>query len=122
MEEPILRRMRIKKVLPTILKYADCRVLDIGCGWENRPLKTMDPFIKNGVGIDFKVQEMESAKLKAIKMVMGSAPPFMPQTFDVVTMLAVLEHLSEPLGSGTYLDKGRTACYYRTKQNIAATP
>jgi ubiquinone/menaquinone biosynthesis C-methylase UbiE len=95
--EPILRRMRVKKVLPTIHRYPDCRLLDIGCGWDYRLLKTVEPFIGKGVGIDFKVREMENTKIKTVRMRMLDALPFESESFDIVTMLAVLEHLSDPL-------------------------
>jgi ubiquinone/menaquinone biosynthesis C-methylase UbiE len=95
--EPILRRMRVKKVLPAIHRYPDCRLLDVGCGWDYRLLKTVEPFISSGVGIDFKVREMESAKIKTLRMLMTGSLPFEPESFDIVTMLAVLEHLSDPL-------------------------
>jgi cyclopropane fatty-acyl-phospholipid synthase-like methyltransferase len=52
--EPILRNMRLAKVLPTIKQYQDCSLLDIGCGWEAKLLYAVEPYIKNGVGIDFK--------------------------------------------------------------------
>lgn len=96
--EPILRRMRVKKVLPTIQRYPDCRLLDVGCGWDYRLLKTIEPCIGSGVGIDFKVREMESTKIKTVRMWMAGSLPFESESFDIVTMLAVLEHLSDPLG------------------------
>jgi ubiquinone/menaquinone biosynthesis C-methylase UbiE len=96
--EPILRRLRIRKVLPTIRQYPDCHLLDIGCGWDCRLLKTVAPFIGFGVGIDFKVQELELAKIKTIRMMITETLPFPAESFDVVTMLAVLEHLTEPVG------------------------
>ena len=95
--EPILRRMRVKKVLPAIYRHPDCRLLDIGCGWDYRLLKTVEPFIGSGVGIDFKVREMESTKIKTLRMRMTGSLPFESESFDIVTMLAVLEHLSDPL-------------------------
>jgi len=96
--EPILCRMRIKKVLPTIRRYPDCRLLDIGCGWNYCLLKTAAPFIGSGVGIDFKVLDTEGTKIKTMRMVLADSLPFEAESFHVVTMLAVLEHLADPLG------------------------
>ena len=78
--EPILRRMRVKKVLPTIHRYPDCRLLDIGCGWDYLLLKTVEPFIGSGLGIDFKVREMESTKIKTLQMRMTDSLPFEART------------------------------------------
>jgi hypothetical protein len=70
--EPILRALRIRKVLPVIRQYPDCCLLDVGCGWDYRLLKTLEPFIKSGIGIDYKVQESESGKIKTIQMIMAT--------------------------------------------------
>lgn len=96
--EPVLRKMRVNKVLPTIRRYPDCRLLDIGCGWDSHLLKTVEPFIGSGVGIDFKVKASKSAKIRTVRMRMTDSLPFETQSFDIVTMLAVLEHLADPPG------------------------
>jgi 2-polyprenyl-3-methyl-5-hydroxy-6-metoxy-1,4-benzoquinol methylase len=95
--EPILRELRIRKVLPIIRQYPDCRMLDVGCGWDCRLLKTVRPFIKSGIGIDFKVEKYEDDKIKTMPMTITDHLPFEPESFDIVTMLAFLEHLSDPL-------------------------
>ena len=59
--EPILRKMRLSKVLPTISSYRDCALLDIGCGWEAKLLRSVEPHISKGVGIDFKAPQISSA-------------------------------------------------------------
>ena len=94
--EPILRRMRIKRVLPAILRYPNCRLLDIGCGWDCRLLTTLEPFITSGKGIDFKVPAIKKGKIETIQARLDEKLPFVDEAFDVVTMLAVLEHLSSP--------------------------
>ena len=99
--EPILRRFRVQKVLPTIRRYPDCRLLDVGCGWDYRFLKTVEPYLASGLGIDFKVRETTGTKIKTVRMRLAGSLPFESESFDVVTMLAVLEHLSEPLGMMT---------------------
>ncbi len=95
--EPILRQLRIRRVLPTIRRYPDCCLLDIGCGWDYRLLTILEPFIKSGIGIDCKVEELENGKIKTIKMIIADVLPFASGSFDVITMLAVLEHLSDPM-------------------------
>lgn len=95
--EPILRKLRIRKILPIIRQYPDCRMLDVGCGWDYRLLKTVRPFIKSGIGIDFKVEQYEDDKIKTMPMMMKDQLPFEAESFNIVTMLAVLEHLSDPL-------------------------
>ncbi len=52
--EPLLRNMRMNKVMLEIIKYKNCKLLDIGCGWEARFLKEIEPFVAEGFGIDFK--------------------------------------------------------------------
>jgi ubiquinone/menaquinone biosynthesis C-methylase UbiE len=95
--EPILRELRIRKVLPVIRQYPDGRLLDVGCGCGYRLLKTLRPFIKSGTGIDFKVERYEDDKIKTIPMTVTDQLPFEAESFDIVTMLAVLEHFSDPL-------------------------
>ena len=95
--EPLLRRARVAKALPVIRNYPRCQFLDFGCGWEARLLKDVAPYISRGVGIDQKAPAIESEKLATLRADLESALPFEPHSFDVVAMLAVLEHLSDPL-------------------------
>jgi 2-polyprenyl-3-methyl-5-hydroxy-6-metoxy-1,4-benzoquinol methylase len=94
--EPLLRRMRIGQVLPTLLQHPDCSLLDIGCGWEARLLKSVEPYVKRGVGVDFKAPSIATSKLTTITATLADRLPFSDAEFDVVTLLAVLEHLSHP--------------------------
>ena len=117
--EPLLRKMRLKQVLPSVLEFANPRLLDVGCGWEARLLKEIEPFIDSGVGIDFKAPDIKTDKIHTFKYMLEPKPeltstynfkdsvmggqnklihlPFENEGFDVVTMLAVIEHLSYPI-------------------------
>jgi ubiquinone/menaquinone biosynthesis C-methylase UbiE len=94
--EPILRWRRIGQVLPYLKRYPACRLLDVGCGWEAKLLRAVEDHIASGVGIDFKAPTLDTGKLLTITTSLADTLPFDDQTFDVVTMLAVLEHLDNP--------------------------
>ena len=47
-------------VKPTIEKYNNCKLLDIGCGWEAKLLKSIESYIDYGVGIDFKPPKLKT--------------------------------------------------------------
>lgn len=122
--EPLLRKMRLARVLPYIQSFANPKVLDIGCGWEARLLREIEPYISKGVGIDFKAPKISTPKLETFAYFFeqkeeitessqnaftfngggGDANlstkhchlPFENEEFDVVTLLAVLEHLNHP--------------------------
>jgi len=96
--EPFLRKIRLNKVMSVIKKYKNPTLLDIGCGWEARMLKEVEPFIKAGIGIDFKAPKLErESKITTIDMKLKKSLPFENNYFDVITMLAVLEHLEYPI-------------------------
>lgn len=95
--EPILRRARLNRVMPWISTYSKPDLLDIGCGWEAKLLIQLEPHIRSGVGVDFKAPNIKTDKLETYSVHLSDALPFKNCSFDVVTMLAVLEHLDEPV-------------------------
>lgn len=94
--EPLLRKMRIRRVIPVLRHYDSCRLLDVGSGFNYRLLRSVEPYISEGWGIDKKGPELEQGKLRLIRSPLGDRLPFEDDFFDVVTMLAVLEHLDDP--------------------------
>jgi 2-polyprenyl-3-methyl-5-hydroxy-6-metoxy-1,4-benzoquinol methylase len=94
--EPWLRSMRISNVLPHIARYPGCRLLDVGCGHDAELLRSLEPHIAAGVGIDFKAPAICSAKLRTVSATLDCELPFDDQFFDLITLLAVLEHLEHP--------------------------
>lgn len=91
--EPILREMRLKRVLSHIPKNSI--ILDVGCGTSAAFLKAISPEIKQGFGVDFKVDDTQIDNIKTTQIRLDNKLPFEDATFDVVTMLAVLEHIEK---------------------------
>lgn len=89
--EPILRRMRLRRVSPHIPEGAI--VLDIGCGKSAAFLKAMSPRIGQGFGVDFKVENTQFGNIKTIQLKLDNHLPFKDSSFNTVTLLAVLEHI-----------------------------
>lgn len=100
-----LRSMRLRQVLPYIRRFPDCVLLDIGCGWEMRLLHTVEPYVKFAEGLDFKAPDVATAKLRARRMTLSSRLPCDDASFDIVTMLAVLEHLEDPEGMASEIHR-----------------
>lgn len=89
--EPILRKMRLSRVVSHIPK--GCVLLDVGCGQTATFLKSISPHVKQGTGVDFKVNGFEVNNIKTVRLKFDNKLPFYDSSFDVVTMLAVLEHI-----------------------------
>lgn len=91
--EPILRKMRLKRVISHIPKNSI--LLDVGCGTYATFLKAISPDIKQGFGVDFKVDNTQIGNIQTTQIILDNKLPFEDSTFDVVTMLAVLEHIEK---------------------------
>ena len=89
--EKILRRFRIRKVLRHIKNWQV--VCDIGCGKHMALLKTIRSVSRKCIGIDKKTPPIQYANIDVITYEVDNSIPLADQSVDVVTLLAVLEHL-----------------------------
>ncbi len=119
--ETFLSMKRIKMVKKLIEKYKkNGRVLDIGCG--SYPFFLMNMDFKEKYGLDKEIcnHYFKYQNLMLIKYNIGSDLPFQNSYFDVITLLAVIEHLSVD-----QMYKILTNCYYLLRKNgilIITTP
>lgn len=88
--DKVLRYMRCKKFMKYIPKNGV--VCDFGCGEEFWFLKTISHCIKKGIGVDKKY------KLKNYKNIeiVDDIKKIKNDSVDLVTMIAVIEHLNNP--------------------------
>lgn len=96
-EYPFVR----SRIMPVFYEIPDgAKVLDIGCnsGEFMRMLKEKKRCDVYGVDISAKVVDLAKAKGLNVQVVDADALPMFPdKTFDVVTMMEVLEHFHDPL-------------------------
>jgi len=92
--EPILRFLRIRRILRRIPPGS--AVCDIGCGMQGSFLRSISSHIASGVGLDKKVSPYQDGKITLRRSHLGDRLDLPSQTFDCVTLLAVLEHLAQP--------------------------
>lgn len=89
-----IRSLREKKVVPNIPK--DARMLDIGCA-DGHFIISQSPRIREGIGIDpFVTREIHLGKIKILPQSVEDIASYHNNSFDIATMLAVLEHLDDP--------------------------
>lgn len=95
-KEPVLEKLlqffRFRKVLPYV--KGGSKILDIGCGYKGTLLSLLSSNISEGVGVDISVSKKKiNNNIKLIPQKNAKLPK---NYFDLVTCLAVVEHLENP--------------------------
>jgi len=94
-----LSQRAIQKHLP---KRDDLDVLELGCGLHAKNLVALQPRIRRGVGVDFKISD-EAKRVERLEFVEGTiesaAGRFEPSSFDAILFISVLEHLWDPVAA-----------------------
>lgn len=89
-----VRFRKIGKLIPN-----KCQILDLGCGHEGELFRAVAERIQKGVGVDLSVTGDKSKIAKNCKLITGKVDeklPFEDSSFDVVTALAIIEHVDDP--------------------------
>jgi SAM-dependent methyltransferase len=92
--EPVLRRIRIRKIKKFIPK--NCILCDIGCGFNASFLHTISDHIHTGYGFDKKIKDDQFDNIILKNLDVSGRIPLNNESVDCVTLLAVLEHLEDP--------------------------
>jgi 2-polyprenyl-3-methyl-5-hydroxy-6-metoxy-1,4-benzoquinol methylase len=96
--DEVFRHLRWQKALKILKKFSGKPIVcDVGCGVNGAFLRKISPFIAAGFGLDKKVNfyKNQNIELKTIDLEKEKIP-LEEKTIDIVTMLAVLEHLEDP--------------------------
>lgn len=86
-----LRENRIRKLIPK-----NSALCDLGCGFHGKFLISMTEDLIYGLGVDWRVKSNKYKNITFIKSNLEQKLKAKANTFDVVTCLAVLEHLNKP--------------------------
>lgn len=92
--EPILQNLRINQVISHI--DPGSVVVDIGCDSPPILLKKIAPNMKYCIGIDEVIAYKKSGNIETFSQKIVKELKIESTTADIITMLAVLEHLKHP--------------------------
>ena len=91
-----LSQRAIRRHLP---KWNQLEVLELGCGYRAANLIALESKLKHGIGVDFQLAP-ELRTRERFTFYEGSIQEILPklesESFDVVLLISVLEHLIEP--------------------------
>lgn len=92
-----LRRYRLGKVQPYIEAGLAGRgvLVDVGCG-DGTMLRELSPKFSRGVGYDMKTPPSSAGNVEIVNVYIERSIPLPDDTADVVTMIALIEHLHDP--------------------------
>lgn len=89
----VLQRWRARRADAWVPHGA--RLLDVGCA-DGMLLRTLAPRLTRAVGVDPDAETAVGAGYEIVRGHFPGAPAFAPESFDCVTLLAVLEHVADP--------------------------
>jgi len=85
---------RGRRILLNIRRHPKYSLLDIGCGFRAKLLRAAEPYFERVIGIEFRAPSITRPKISTFRATLVDSVPFPDCNFDIVTPLAVLEHVS----------------------------
>jgi SAM-dependent methyltransferase len=95
--EPYFRKLRFSRIFPYLKTKKNFNYLDVGCGFHAFLVKEVSKSAKISCGIDKKIEDSEFSNIILKKHDLTKKLPFENNFFDIITMLAVIEHVEKPV-------------------------
>lgn len=92
--DKLIAWVRLRKIVSMVPNGA--KILDLGCGHYGELLHLLERRISRGVGIDLSVAKLNSRKIRLVEGKVDRKLPFADNSFDVVTAMALIEHVDNP--------------------------
>lgn len=92
--DTLISYLRFNQIDPSLLRNKV--VCDFGCGRNGDFLKSISKIIKSGIGIDYKVNEFKNNHIELKPIKVDNVIPISSCSVDIITFLAVLEHIEDP--------------------------
>ena len=89
--DKLIMKVRLRKIAPLIPEGS--AILDLGCGYRGELLMSI-PRARRRVGIDLSIAS--DTELELIEGRVDMSLPFPDKTFEIVTALAIIEHVDNP--------------------------
>ncbi len=91
--DPLFARLRSRRIRPHIRQGSS--LLDVGCG-KGELLFGLSDLLAQGTGIDQRLENRTAGNIRLYRGTIDATLPFADESFDAVSLLAVLEHLEHP--------------------------
>lgn len=94
--DKIIYKMRLSRILSGA-DFSDKEVADTGCGYNFQFLRAIAPNIQKGYAVDLSLNSVDTPhNIELVESDLNDAIRLEDNSMDIVTSMAILEHLSAP--------------------------